>query len=86
MAYIGKESEKTVDMCICITDSFCHAAETNYNIVNQLYSNKKKKQLSYNCKITPKTSHTHDILYGDRCTHSKGLVITGLRQQARDCS
>ena len=29
MTYIGKESKKRVDVCICITDSLCCIAETN---------------------------------------------------------
>ena len=29
MAYMGKESKKRVDKCICITDSLCCTPETN---------------------------------------------------------
>ena len=29
MTYMGKESKKRVDICICITDSLCCTAETN---------------------------------------------------------
>ena len=34
MAYMGKESKKRVDICICIMDSLCCTAETN--TVNEL--------------------------------------------------
>ena len=29
MTYMGKESKKSVDICICITDSLCCTPETN---------------------------------------------------------
>ena len=29
MAYLGKESKKSLDICICITDSLCCTPETN---------------------------------------------------------
>lgn len=29
MAYIGTDSKKRVDVCICVTDSLCCMAETN---------------------------------------------------------
>ena len=29
MAYMGKESKKRMDICICITDSLCCTPETN---------------------------------------------------------
>ena len=35
IAYMGKESKKRVDICICITDSLCCTAETN-NIISTI--------------------------------------------------
>ena len=36
---MGKESEKNMDICICMTDSLCCTPETNTTL-SQLYSNK----------------------------------------------
>ena len=52
MTYMGKESKKTVDLCICITDSLCCILETNTTLpINYTSIMIKKKTWTTKCNV-----------------------------------
>ena len=62
MTYMGKESEKRVDLCICVTDSLCCTAETNTILYVNSNKNLKKVKRKPWCPTThyknPRRAHS----------------------------
>ena len=52
ITYIGKESEKRTDICVCVNESLCFTSETNtlsktnYNLIKFFKILKKQKMLN----------------------------------------
>ena len=51
---MGKESEKRMNMCICITDSLCCIPKTNTTSC-ELYPNEIIKKISFEAQTLPET-------------------------------
>ena len=56
MTYMGKECLKKVDVCICITDSFCCTAETNTLYINYTSIKKETAEMTKDLRILHKLS------------------------------
>ena len=60
MGAVRGRFKKWGDICVHIADSLCFIAETNNNIVKQLYSNKKNEEFLLHLKKNHKLTESKE--------------------------
>lgn len=65
----GKEIQGKGDICVCVADSFCCMAESERNIVKQVYSNPIKTKEQY-CSSRHQITRWKRRLLGEHCKNT----------------